>query len=100
MSIGIADVLSLGVSAEFPELVSSGSQVTVSIAEGQTGKLGFTTTLSCSSGKGQCDDGEVEGKVCCKLIFPRALKLQSNEVTGPTMSGDDVAGTYRVIIEA
>ena len=100
MSIGIADVLSLGISAEFSESVSSGNQVTVSIAEGQTGKLGFTARLSCSSGKGQCDDGEVEGEVCCKLVFQRALKLQSNEVTGPSISGDDVAGTYRVIVES
>lgn len=100
MSIGIADVLSLSISAEFSESVSSGSQVIVSIAEGQTGKLRFTATLSCSSGNGQSDTGEVEGEVCCKLIFPRALKLKPNKVTGPTMSGDDVAGTYRVIVES
>lgn len=71
MSIGIADILSLGVSAEFTESVSSGTQVSVDIAEGQTGKLGFTATLSCSTGKGECDGGEVEGEVCCKLILLR-----------------------------
>jgi len=83
MSLGIADIISLGVSTEFSESVSSGKQVSVTIAEGQTGKLGFTATLSCSTGKGQCDDGEVEGEVCW-----------------PTMNGDDVAGTYRVIVES
>jgi hypothetical protein len=71
MSIGIADILSLGVSTEFTESVSSGSQVTVEIAEGQSGKLGFTATLSCSTGTGQCDGGEVEGEVCCKLMLLR-----------------------------
>lgn len=78
MSIGIADVLSLGISAEFSESVSSSKEVTVSFAAGQTGRIGFTAILSCSTGKGQCDDGEVEGEVCCKHIFLRALKLQSN----------------------
>jgi hypothetical protein len=69
MSIGISDILSLGVSTEFSESVSSGSQVTVTIPEGQSGKLGFTATLSCSTGTGQCDGGEVEGEVCCQLIL-------------------------------
>jgi hypothetical protein len=27
------------------------------------------------------------------------VKLGSNQVTGPTMDGDDVVGTYRVIVE-
>lgn len=71
MSLGIADILSLGVSNEFSESVSSGSQKTVTIAEGQEGKLGFTATLSCSTGTGQCDGGEVEGEVCCKFILLR-----------------------------
>jgi hypothetical protein len=71
MSIGIEDILSLGVSTEFSESVSSGSEVSVTIPEGQTGKLGFTATLSCSTGTGQCDGGEVEGEVCCKFILLR-----------------------------
>jgi hypothetical protein len=69
MSLGISDILSLGVSTEFSESVSSGTQVSVTIAEGQEGKLGFTATMSCSTGKGQCDDGEVEGEVCCKFTL-------------------------------
>jgi hypothetical protein len=69
MSIGIEDILSLGISTEFSESVSSGSEVSVTIPEGQTGKLGFTATLSCSTGTGQCDGGEVGGEVCCKFIL-------------------------------
>ncbi|RAQ98698.1 hypothetical protein DDE82_008995 [Stemphylium lycopersici] len=83
MSIGIADVLSLGVSTEFSKSVTSSTQRTFNIAEGQEGKLGFTATLSCSTGTGQCDGGEVEGEICW-----------------PTMDGDDVAGTYRPIISS
>ncbi|CAA9960579.1 hypothetical protein PTMSG1_03980 [Pyrenophora teres f. maculata] len=83
MSLGIADVISLGVSAEFTESVTSGTERTLNIPEGSLGKLGFTATMSCSTGKGQCDGGEVEGEVCW-----------------PTMNGDDVAGTYRLIISS
>lgn len=68
MSLGIADVLSLGVSAEFSESVSSSKSVTRELAEGQSGNMGFTAYLTCSEGKGQCDSGEVEGEVCCKCI--------------------------------
>jgi hypothetical protein len=69
MSLGISDILSLGVSTEFSESVSSSSEVSVTIAAGQEGKLGFTATMSCSTGTGQCDDGEVEGEVCCKFTL-------------------------------
>ena len=67
MSLGIADILSLGVSAEFTETISTSKAVQVSIPAGQSGKLGFTATLSCSTGKGQCDGGDVEGEVCCRF---------------------------------
>ncbi|KAJ4293570.1 hypothetical protein N0V90_008853 [Kalmusia sp. IMI 367209] len=84
MSLGFSDILSLGVSAEMSETVSSGSTVQVDIPGGQSGKLGFTATLSCSTGKGECNDGEVEGEVCW-----------------PTKGPDgDVRGTYRVIVES
>jgi hypothetical protein len=71
MSLGIADILSLGVSAEFSESETSGIDKTWELLEGQTGEIGFTATMSCSTGKGECDDGEVEGEVCCKFILLR-----------------------------
>jgi hypothetical protein len=74
MSIGIEDILSLGVSTEFSESVSSSKEVSVPIPKGQTGKLGFTATLSCSTGTGQCDGDEVEGEVCCKFILLRRIE--------------------------
>ncbi|KAF7677295.1 hypothetical protein GT037_004154 [Alternaria burnsii] len=83
MSIEIADIHSLGVSADFNESVNSGSPVSITIPEGQSGALGFTATLSCSTGMGHCDSGEMKGEVCW-----------------PTMNGDDVAGTYSVIVES
>jgi hypothetical protein len=69
MSLGISDIISLGVSAEFTESVSSSTEIAVTIKEGQSGKLGFTATLSCTTGTGQCDDGEIEGEVCCKYFL-------------------------------
>jgi len=83
MSLGIADVLSLGVSAEFSESVSSSKSVTRELAEGQSGNMGFTAYLTCSEGKGQCDSGEVEGEVCW-----------------PTMDGEDVMGKYQLIVDS
>jgi hypothetical protein len=75
MSIGIADILSFGVSPEFSESVSSDSPMFFEIAAGQSGGLGFTATMSCSTGKGQCDGSDVEGEVCCKLILLHQPKL-------------------------
>lgn len=66
MELGIADIISLGVSTEFTESVSSSTAFTFPVLPGQIGKLGFTATLSCSTGKGQCEEGEVEGEVCCR----------------------------------
>ncbi|KAF2759132.1 hypothetical protein EJ05DRAFT_485200 [Pseudovirgaria hyperparasitica] len=80
MSLGIADILSLGVSTEFTESESTSKQVMFSVPAGQSGKVGWTATMNCSTGKGQCDDGEVEGEVCW-----------------PIKNGDDIVGTYRVI---
>ncbi|RII23627.1 hypothetical protein CUC08_Gglean012450 [Alternaria sp. MG1] len=74
MSIGIADIHNLGVSADFNESVSSGSQVSITIPEGQSGALGFTATLSCSTGMGHCDSGEMKGEVCCKPILSCRIK--------------------------
>ena len=70
MSLGVSDIVSLGVSAEFSESVSTSKTVQVSIEEGQSGALGFTSTMYCSTGKGECEDGEVEGEVCCKFHPP------------------------------
>ena len=69
MSIEIADIHSLGVSTDFNESVSSGSPVSITIPQGHSGALGFTATLSCSTGMGHCDSGEMEGEVCCKPIL-------------------------------
>jgi hypothetical protein len=101
MSLGFSDIVSLGVSAEITETVSSSVAVTVDIAEGQSGKLGFTATMSCSTGKGQCNGGDVEGEVCCKCtLCVLDLELWTNPMTGPTKGSDgDVVGTYRVIVE-
>lgn len=65
MSLGVADIISLGVSTEFTKSASSAVQFSLSMPEGQIGKVGFTATLSCSNGTGYCD-GDVEGEVCCK----------------------------------
>jgi hypothetical protein len=103
MSLGFNDIISLGVSTEFTESVSSSVAVTVDIAEGQTGKLGFTATLSCSIGKGQCNGADVEGQACCKCIMCvlDLNKLWTNPNTGPKKGSDgDVVGTYRVIVES
>jgi hypothetical protein len=69
MSIEIADIHNLGVSTDFNESVSSGSPVSITIPQGHSGALGFTATLSCSTGMGHCDSGEMEGEVCCKPIL-------------------------------
>jgi hypothetical protein len=66
MSLGISDIISLGVSTEFTESVTASKKVSFPISAGQTGKIGFTATLSCSTGTGQCDGGDIEGEVCCK----------------------------------
>ena len=74
MSIEIADIHSLGVSADFNESVNSGSPVSITIPEGQSGALGFTATLSCSTGMGHCDSGDMKGEVCCKPILSCRIK--------------------------
>ncbi|KAF2443134.1 hypothetical protein P171DRAFT_455988 [Karstenula rhodostoma CBS 690.94] len=86
MDLGISDIISLGVSTEFTESVSISKSVTVDLVPGQSGKLGFTATLSCSTGKGQCDGEDVEGEVC----WPKTIKDDHND--------DDVAGTYHLIV--
>lgn len=68
MILGIAGIIILGVGADFTESVSSGKCITVTIPEGQSEKLGFTATLSCSTRKGKCKDGKAEGEVCCKCL--------------------------------
>jgi hypothetical protein len=67
MSLGITDIFSLGMSSTFEESVSTAKEVTITIQEGQCGKLGFTATLNCEKGHGTCDDGDVSGEVCCKF---------------------------------
>lgn len=74
LSLGISDIISLGVSTEFTESVTSTNSMTYTIPAGQTGVVGFTATLSCSTGTGQCDGEEVEGEVCCKYPL-RVLDL-------------------------
>lgn len=64
--LSFADIFNMGVSADMTEEESSSKSVTVTIPEGQSGKLGFTATLSCRSGSGRCNGGEVEGEVCCE----------------------------------
>lgn len=74
MSLGISDILSLGVSTEFTESVTASKSYTFTIPAGQTGVVGFTATMSCSTGTGQCDGEDVEGEVCCKYPL-RVLNL-------------------------
>ncbi|KAF2656730.1 hypothetical protein K491DRAFT_596474 [Lophiostoma macrostomum CBS 122681] len=84
MELGIADILSIGVSTSFEQSISNSEEVTVTVPEGQCGKLGFTATLQCSKGTGTCDTGDVEGEVCWPSKAPNG----------------DVDGTYRVIVES
>jgi hypothetical protein len=80
INLGITDIISLGVSAEFTQSYSTSKAVTVSIPAGQSGKLGFTATMYCSTGKGQYDNGEVEGEIRCKSAKgPCDVKLQTND---------------------
>ena len=64
------EIFSLGVSEEFSESETSTKTITVPIGEGQSGKLGFTATMSCRSGSGECDGEEVSGEVCCESNLP------------------------------
>ena len=69
MDLGLDEIISLGISDEFNESISSSTIITKVIPKGQHGVVGFTATLSCSTGKGQCSDGDVEGEVCCKCVL-------------------------------
>lgn len=101
MSIGLSDIISLGVSTEFTEEASSSETVQVSVQEGQCGKLGFTATMECSTGKGTCNGEEVEGEVCCKSCSLVQMENESILIfLGPSKVGGDVAGTYRIIVES
>jgi hypothetical protein len=76
VNLGITDIISLGVSAEFTQSYSTSKAVTVGFLARQSGKLGFTATMYCRTGKGQCDNGEVEGEIRCKSAKgPCEIKL-------------------------
>jgi hypothetical protein len=50
LNIGFADILSLGVGFEVTETVEDSSAYTFTVGEGQTGDVGFTPYLLCTSG--------------------------------------------------
>ncbi|KAF7563715.1 hypothetical protein G7046_g414 [Stylonectria norvegica] len=85
VDIGFADILSLGLSTtttQSKELTDTSSRL-FTIGEGQTGDVGFTAYLQCTTGHGNCDGGDVSGEVC----FPY------NE-------GGGLAGQYAVVIHS
>ncbi|KAI0020346.1 hypothetical protein F4780DRAFT_791994 [Xylariomycetidae sp. FL0641] len=83
--LGIEDILSLGISFSITETIEDSSARTFHVDAGQSGSVGFTAYLRCSTGKATCgDDGELHGEVC----------------TPYNLNGGDLAGKYALIINS
>ncbi|KAI7088224.1 hypothetical protein KC356_g3517 [Hortaea werneckii] len=65
-SVGIEDIFSLGLSFEqsFTKEISDSTSRSFQVQDGQTGDVGFTSYLRCSSGTATCNGGQVSGEVC------------------------------------
>ncbi|KAH6626515.1 hypothetical protein B0J18DRAFT_425017 [Chaetomium sp. MPI-SDFR-AT-0129] len=68
MSIGFADILSLGVSFEMSESVQDTHATTFPVEAGQSGEIGFTSFFVCTAGTGRCDGGQVKGEICTPKV--------------------------------
>ncbi len=64
LSIGFADVISLGASLEFSETVEDSQTREFEMLPGQSGDVGFTAYMLCESGTATCNGGELKGEVC------------------------------------
>ncbi|KAK8124270.1 uncharacterized protein PG998_000029 [Apiospora kogelbergensis] len=66
MSLGIADVLSLGLSfsSTFQESITDSTAYSFTVPKGEKGYVIFTAYLRCSVGSGTCNGEKVEGEVC------------------------------------
>ncbi|KAK3301862.1 uncharacterized protein B0T15DRAFT_544888 [Chaetomium strumarium] len=71
MDIGFADVLSLGVGFEMTETVEDSQAYTFTVGEGQTGDVGFTPYLLCTTGSGSCNGNQVSGEICTPKTIKR-----------------------------
>ncbi|KAK8081248.1 hypothetical protein PG996_000029 [Apiospora saccharicola] len=85
MSLGIADILSLGLSlsSTFEESVSDSESIQWAIPAGETGYVVFTAYMMCSTGSGTCNGKRVEGEVC----------------TPCTQTNGKMAGEFSVVLQ-
>ncbi|KAK7952839.1 uncharacterized protein PG986_008567 [Apiospora aurea] len=84
MSLGIADVLSLGLSfsSTFEESITDSGTASFTVPEGETGYIIFTAYLMCSVGSGTCRGEKIEGEFC----------------TPYRQTNGEMAGEYSVVI--
>ncbi|KAM7214989.1 hypothetical protein V8F06_009666 [Rhypophila decipiens] len=87
MNLGFADIVSFGIGFEMTESKSDSSEHKMSIGEGQSGSVGFTSYMRCSEGRGHCDGEEFNGEVCTPVIIKQNGK-------------DTIDGRYQVIINS
>ncbi|KAK7949440.1 hypothetical protein PG988_016079 [Apiospora saccharicola] len=66
MSLGFADVLSLGLSfsSTFEESITDSVTTSFTVPKGEKGYVIFTAYMRCSVGSGTCNGKTVEGEVC------------------------------------
>ncbi|KAL9081316.1 MAG: hypothetical protein Q9157_000171 [Trypethelium eluteriae] len=81
ISAGLSfDVFSANMEFSMTQEVSTSKAYTFNVPAGQSGNVGWTATLTCSTGNIECKDGTYHGEVCT-----------------PTQDDDEPAGTYNVI---
>ncbi|KAK8048121.1 hypothetical protein PG994_009851 [Apiospora phragmitis] len=85
MSLGIADILSLGLSfsSTFEESITDTATTTMNVPAGEIGYAIFTAYIRCSVGSGTCNGETVEGEVC----------------TPYRQSNGEIAGVFSVVID-
>ncbi|KAL9092157.1 MAG: hypothetical protein Q9165_004590 [Trypethelium subeluteriae] len=78
ISAGLSfDVFSANMEFSMTQEVSTSKAYTFNVPAGQSGNVGWTATLTCSTGNIECKDGTYHGEVCT-----------------PTSDGDEPAGIY------
>ncbi|TPX19024.1 uncharacterized protein E0L32_011268 [Thyridium curvatum] len=78
MNLGVADILSLGASItqEETEEKSDNTGYTFNLEEGQSGSIGFTSTLKCTVGSGTCSGKTVKGEICWPIYNKKTKHLK------------------------
>ena len=81
ISAGLSfEVFSATMDFSMTQEVSTSEAYTFNVPAGESGNVGWTATLTCSTGTIECNDGSHHGEVC-----------------SPTSDDGEPAGTYRVI---